>query len=113
LEGQKIMETMTDTLPDDILDSLRQAFNSALINAVPYVLARDLRQDYPEVKFDALLATIKEFIAADSNLNAATTGRRTPCIILSYEFPGFRPPGQALNQGLDLRDYLHTNVQSL
>ena len=94
-------ETTTDSLPDDVRNSLHEAVNSALVSAVPYVLAKDLRQDYPTVKFDILLTTIKQLIIGGIDNEAAIMSRRTLCIIIRRD--------QALD--LDLRDCLHTNVK--
>ena len=98
-------ETMVASLTDGTRNSLRKAINCALINAVPYMLAKDLRQDFPTLKFDVLVSAIKESIVGGIDNEAAITSGRTPCIILRYHFAFARPA-----QDIDLRDHLHTNV---
>ena len=82
------MEDGGVAVSDDTRNRIAEAVRCALQTGVPYMLAKDLHHDYPDVKFEVLLSIIKDLVveaSAKSNQSSCKRTSTTPCVLIRHQ----------------------------
>lgn len=101
------MAISTEQLSDETRTQLTAAVNCAM-QGIPYTIAKDLRPDYPDLKYDLLVKAIKDIIGPASDHQRHLSHARTPRIVIHHVPLTNGQPNPLLD--VDMRDFLHKNV---